>query len=42
MIDGITQTVGIIMAIGLVDIKGPLLIDLVPEVKPLSLGQFEV
>ncbi|KFZ16703.1 hypothetical protein V502_04964 [Pseudogymnoascus sp. VKM F-4520 (FW-2644)] len=40
MIDGITQTVSIGMAIGLLDIKGPLLNDLVPEVKPLSLETF--
>ncbi|KFX98684.1 hypothetical protein O988_04235 [Pseudogymnoascus sp. VKM F-3808] len=40
VIDGITQTVSIGMAIGLLDIKGPLLNDLVPEVKPLSLEAF--
>lgn len=40
MIDGITQTVSIGMAFGLLDIKGPLLNDLVPEVKSLSLEEF--
>ena len=40
MIDGITQTVSIGMAIGLLDIKGPLLNGLVPEMKPLSLEAF--
>ncbi|KFY70879.1 hypothetical protein V499_08901 [Pseudogymnoascus sp. VKM F-103] len=40
MVDGITQTFTIGMAIGLFDIKGPLLNDLIPEVKPLSLEAF--
>ncbi|OBT40168.1 hypothetical protein VE00_08825 [Pseudogymnoascus sp. WSF 3629] len=40
VIDGITQTVSIGMAIGILDIKGPLLNDLVPDVKPLSLEAF--
>lgn len=40
MIDGITQIVSIGMASGLLDIKGPLLNDLVPDVKPMSLEVF--
>lgn len=40
MIDGVTQTVSIGMAVGLLDIKGPLLNNLIPEVKPLSLEAF--
>lgn len=40
MVDGITQAVSIGMATGLLDIKGPLLNDLIPEMKPLSLEAF--
>jgi hypothetical protein len=40
MVEGITQTFSIGMAIGLFDIKGQLLNDLIPEVKPISLEAF--